>query len=175
MKVLFIALIFVFSLSSFASATNTSYSIPDIGDTVAKSQLSQLLSCYYEIKDALINADAVAASNKAAAFVAACNGIDMKTLSTIESKIFTPLQNKLSLDARHISEVKNIEHQREHFAKLSDNMYALAKAVKLSSHPVYQDYCPMKKAHWLSNEIEIKNPYYGNQMLTCGSVTNTIK
>ncbi|HEY4936494.1 MAG TPA: DUF3347 domain-containing protein [Puia sp.] len=75
---------------------------------------------------------------------------------------------------RHIAEVQKIDHQREHFASLSLNMYTLAKSVRLSSQPVYQDYCPMKKAYWLSAEKEIRNPYYGNQMLSCGSITNTL-
>jgi hypothetical protein len=33
----------------------------------------------------------------------------------------------------------------------------------------------MKKMYWLSSEAAIKNPYYGKMMLTCGSVTETIK
>jgi hypothetical protein len=32
-----------------------------------------------------------------------------------------------------------------------------------------------KGADWLSKEKEIKNPYYGSQMLNCGSVEETIK
>jgi hypothetical protein len=51
----------------------------------------------------------------------------------------------------------------------------MAKGVKLSSEPIYQQYCPMKKAAWLSNESAVKNPYYGSSMLTCGNVTDTIK
>jgi hypothetical protein len=53
-------------------------------------------------------------------------------------------------------------------------MTVLAKAVKLSSEPVYQVYCPMKKANWLSSSKEIKNPYFGSAMLTCGKVVETI-
>ena len=33
----------------------------------------------------------------------------------------------------------------------------------------------MKKAYWLSNDITIKNPYFGGTMRDCGKVTNTIK
>jgi hypothetical protein len=36
-------------------------------------------------------------------------------------------------------------------------------------------YCPMKKANWLSSSATIKNPYYGNSMLTCGKVVETLK
>jgi len=31
-----------------------------------------------------------------------------------------------------------------------------------------------KGANWLSKEEAVKNPYYGSQMLTCGSVQETI-
>lgn len=43
------------------------------------------------------------------------------------------------------------------------------------NHAVYYQYCPMKKAYWLSMEKEIKNPYYGSSMLTCGKVIETKK
>jgi hypothetical protein len=36
-------------------------------------------------------------------------------------------------------------------------------------------YCPMKKASWLSDSKDIRNPYYGANMLDCGSVKTTIK
>ncbi|MCW3118020.1 MAG: hypothetical protein JWM28_2102 [Chitinophagaceae bacterium] len=41
-------------------------------------------------------------------------------------------------------------------------MHVLAKKAKLSPEPVYQQYCPMKKASWLSNNKTIQNLYYGN-------------
>jgi len=61
---------------------------------------------------------------------------------------------------------------------LSKNMYELIKVSK-SETPVYYQHCPMandgKGANWLSKENAIKNPYYGSQMLTCGSIVETIK
>ena len=139
------------------------------------SSLSPLLHSYYELKDALVKGDATAAATKAAELLKAVNGVDMKTLSPGEHKAFMPLQEKLSFDARHISEVKDISHQREHFASLSLNMATLAKGAKLSDQPIYKDYCPMKKMYWLSAEAAIKNPYYGNEMLTCGQVKETLQ
>ncbi|HCN85107.1 MAG TPA: hypothetical protein DIT07_16040 [Sphingobacteriaceae bacterium] len=73
-----------------------------------------------------------------------------------------------------MSESKDIKHQREHFAAFSNNMIALAKVSKLSSQPIYQLYCPMKKSSWLSSEKTIKNLYYGKAMLTCGSILQTL-
>jgi hypothetical protein len=82
--------------------------------------------------------------------------------------------NALLKDATPISETKDIKVQREHFTNLSNNMASLAKSVKLTTEPIYQAYCPMKKANWLSNDKAIKNPYYGSAMLTCGKVVETI-
>ena len=143
--------------------------------TVPQSNLSQLLSLYYDVKNALVNADAATASAKAGELLNAINTMDVKSLSANDKKAFATVQNKLEYDARLISEVKELSHQREHFANLSKNMYTLAKSAKLSTQPVYEQYCPMKDAYWLSNESAIKNPYYGSRMLTCGSVKDTLK
>jgi hypothetical protein len=129
---------------------------------------TQLLNSYYNIKNALVAGNANTASIKADEFVKALNSIDTKIINEAT-------RDALLKDASHISETKDIKHQREHFASFSTNMYTLAKAVKLTGDPVYYAYCPMKKAHWLSSEPAIINPYFGNAMLTCGKVEETLK
>ena len=136
-------------------------------DSIGQRQLSQLLTQYYQLKDALVAGNGNNASTAAQEFIKTANGIDYKLIS--EGNI-----NALLKDATPISETKEINKQREHFANLSNNMATLAKAVKLTSAPVYKQYCPMKKTYWLSNDKAIKNPYYGNAMLTCGNVVETI-
>jgi hypothetical protein len=136
---------------------------------------SQVLQSYYDVKNALVNGDAATASAKATVMVKSLGAVDMKTLSEADHKAFMSLQEKLNFDAQHISASNDIAQQRDHFSSLSNNIYTLAKAVKLSADPVYQEYCPMKKMYWLSSESAIKNPYYGKSMLTCGKVTDTIQ
>jgi hypothetical protein len=136
--------------------------------------LTPLLVSYYDIKDALIKSNSADAATHAATFLKAVNGVDMKSLPAADMSTFMAAQEKLAFDARHISESKDIAHQREHFANFSVNFFKLAKAVKLTDKPVYYAYCPMKKSYWLSSEDVIKNPYYGSQMLTCGKVTETL-
>jgi hypothetical protein len=138
------------------------------------SSLSSLLSSYYGVKDALVTSNSPDAATHAAEFLKAINEVDMKTLDKPEMDGFMLSQEKLAFDARHILESKDIAHQREHFANFSMNFFKLAKAVKSSDKPVYYAYCPMKKSYWLSAEAAIKNPYYGNQMLTCGKVAETL-
>lgn len=138
--------------------------------TLAKTEAdkSQLLDLYYNIKDALVAGNSSEAATKATAFVATLQAIDEKAISSDN-------RNALLKYAGLIAATKELQHQREHFADFSINMAALLKTVKLTDKPVYQAYCPMKKAYWLSNTKEIKNPYYGSAMLTCGKVTDTIK
>lgn len=136
-------------------------------DSQQQNQLSQVLTQYYNIKDALVAGNGTNASANAEQFIKTLNTIDYKVVS--ESNV-----NALLKNATSISETKDIKKQRDQFANLSNNMAALAKAVKLSSQPIYQVYCPMKKANWLSNDQAIKNPYYGNAMLSCGKVVGTI-
>ena len=144
-------------------------------DSTKTTPLSQLLNSYYGIKNALVSSDAKTAATNAGGLLTAINSVNMKALSEADMNVFMPLQEKLAFDAKHISENNGIAEQREHFSSLSNNIYKLAKAVKLSAEPVYQEYCPMKKMYWLSSEAAIKNPYYGNMMLTCGKVTETLK
>lgn len=138
-----------------------------VTDESARQQLSQLLSSYYNIKNALVSGDATSAASNAAQFLRTVNTIDFKVIS--EGNIHI-----LSKDAGKVSGTKDLKKQREYFADLSSNMAAVAKAIKLGNQPIYLQYCPMKKASWLSSEKQIRNPYYGSSMLTCGKVTEKL-
>lgn len=135
---------------------------------------AQLLSSYYGIKDALVEADSKKAAENATTFISRADAINSDLLTEQEQKAFQAIVIKLKKDAEQIAGGKNAETQRKYFQTLSDNMFILAGSIKLSDQPVYQQYCPMKKAYWLSNEPTIKNPYYGKQMLNCGKVTKTM-
>ena len=146
-----------------------------ITDALKQSSIQGLLPIYLEIKNALVNNDANLASAKAADFSKALESVDGRTLSAKESDAYVAVKEKLSADTKSIAEAKDLGKQRGSFSTLSLNMWELAKSVKLSGEPLYQQFCPMKKTTWISNEPAIKNPYYGKQMLTCGKVNNTIQ
>lgn len=138
------------------------------------TQSPSLLSNYYAVKNALVNSDATNAAKAAGDFVLAVKTIDVKSLTTGEQNAFTAVQAKLVADANSIATTKDIAKQRAAFQTLSANMITFVKASK-TAKPTHIAYCPMKKAYWLSAEQAIKNPYYGNSMLTCGNVTETLK
>ena len=78
-------------------------------DSTKQYQLPQLLTYYYNIKNALVAGDPASASTNAQAFVKAANSIDYKVIS--EGNIHI-----LANDAGKIAETKDIKKQREYFS-----------------------------------------------------------
>ena len=130
-------------------------------------QLSTIFISYTNLKNALVASYAASAALNANQLLRSINTIDFKLIS--EGNIHI-----LAKDAGNISSTKDLKKQRQYFSNLSSNMVAVAKSFKLSETPIFVQYCPMKKASWLSSEKEIKNPYYGSTMLACGEVTETL-
>jgi hypothetical protein len=143
-----------------------------------QNQTQAIFDNYFSLKDALVKTDAATASSNATTLLASLNTIDMGKMKMEEHMAFMKVEKDLKMDVQHISESKEIDHQRDHFISLSKNMIALIKASK-SNTAVYVQHCPManegKGADWLSKENAVKNPYYGNMMLTCGKTVETIK
>jgi len=85
---------------------------------------------------------------------------------------------KLTSDAAEITLASDIAAQRKSFASLTDNLISLLKETGLDSGKLYVSHCPMalndKGAYWVSNSKEIRNPYFGENMLNCGSVKEVI-
>ena len=145
-----------------------------------KAQFAPILAAYYEIKNALVADNAVLAATKAKAMKTALDAIDTKSWIAKDRVFYEPLAKKLETDAEHIGDnAKKIDHQREHFITLSNNITSVTKTLKINAETTYLQFCPMandgKGAFWLSQENKVKNPYYGKSMLTCGSVKETLK
>jgi hypothetical protein len=137
-------------------------------DTTGKTGLQGLLEAYLEIKDALVAGNAANASEKSKQFQNLASSLNEKATGVSNLAV-------LAKAAEVMGATQELKQQRELFASFSMEMYNLTKAVKPGTAPIYLQYCPMKKASWLSKEPAIKNPYYGDAMLTCGRVTETLK
>jgi hypothetical protein len=159
--------------SSQVSNTNSSNeqkSTPTINDVV---------SGYLRLKDALTNDNGDDAASAAKEMGEALVKVNESALAADQKKIYGDVKDDIKEHAEHIgANGSNIEHQREHFDMLSQDMIALVKASG-TSKTLYKDFCPMynnkKGASWLSDTKEINNPYYGKQMPKCGEVKEEIK
>jgi hypothetical protein len=80
--------------------------------------------------------------------------------------------------AATISGTSDLKAQRLAFARLNEAFIALLKNTGLDSGNLYVAHCPMalddEGASWVSHTKEIRNPYFGDSMLTCGSVTEIL-
>ena len=138
------------------------------------SGVSQVVSDYMALKDALVE------TNKDAAAKAG-NKLN-NTLSTFDVSSYTSEQQDELKDiledakeqAEHIGK-SEMDHQREHFKTLSKDMIDMV-AITGTTTTLYQQFCPMydKGSAWLSMSKDVKNPYYGEKMLTCGKVQKEI-
>jgi hypothetical protein len=149
-----------------------------IANAQSNTNIKKVLDAYIQLKDALVKSDGTSSSSASKTLLTSIQEVNMNELNTETHTQWMKVVNDLKEDAEHISDTKEITHQRDHFMSLSKNLYAVIKVSK-SETPIYYQFCPMankgKGANWLSLENKIKNPYYGNQMLTCGKVVETIQ
>lgn len=163
-----------------ADITRTEEGKPEFTvDEVFSEQLEQFFSSYIELKDAYIESDAGKVKREASEAIESLGKVDMNLVEGSALTDWTVYRDELSRELNNIRQAGDIEKQREHFSKLSYSLYKAIKAFGLGGATAYYDFCPMafndKGAYWLSDKKEIRNPYFGDQMLTCGSVEETIR
>jgi uncharacterized lipoprotein YehR (DUF1307 family) len=169
-----LAIVFTFSLTACGNSkqkgeearTEATGSLKSETSSASKQQVGKVLKTYLAVKDALVQTDGEAASTSALELV------------TILEKAEGDLMEKIRFDAQHIAETKEVSHQRDHFNTLSDHIYQWVKDSESNESTLYRQYCPMafnnQGAFWLSDKKEILNPYFGDRMLRCGSVKETL-
>lgn len=85
----------------------------------------------------------------------------------------------LASAASKISSASSVEDQRAAYETMSNDMMKLVKKAGLAEGKVYVQYCPMafdnKGASWLSSTEEIRNPYMGEKMMSCGENRESIQ
>ncbi|MEM6840590.1 MAG: DUF3347 domain-containing protein [Bacteroidota bacterium] len=132
--------------------------------TAEDRNLSQVIDQYLLLKDALVASNAEETQAKAT-----------KMLEVIDATNMMGVQQS----AKQIATTEDLETQRTYFDSLSVSVYELLESQSEGDKTLYKQYCPMafndRGAFWLSNAEEIRNPYFGDQMLKCGRVEETIE
>jgi len=155
------------------SETMKSETTPEVVNQPSFS-IEEIVNNYLSLKNALTKDDSNSAAKTGKALIAVMAKIDMKNLSDEQMKTYMEIADDAKEHVEHIgSNAGKIEHQREHFVLLSKDMNDLITTFG-TKQKLYQDFCPMaddtKGAIWISETKEIKNPYFGPKMLTCGSI-----
>ncbi len=143
-------------------------------DATFQQQLSGVFITYVSMKDAFVATDAAQVKAAAAKTQESLKKVDMMLLTGVAHNDWMTYSRGLEASLMEIQASDDIEAQRASFSKLSDNMYKSIKAYGLGGVKAYYEFCPMafnnEGGYWLSDVAEIRNPYFGDKMLKCGSV-----
>ena len=139
-----------------------SYSVLD------DSMMRALVAPYLKLKDELVRSDAKTSS-----------ALAKEMLVLLSDKKYAFSRTNLKAPLESLQKTEDIEVQRELFRLISNEMIQWASSTQSVSSKLYVQFCPMadnnKGAKWLSTEEEIRNPFYGDAMLTCGSVVDILE
>ena len=140
-----------------------------------------LLTNYYELKDALVASNDTMSATAAKLLIASADSLkfgDLKADSSIIQMAEGYVQS-VSAEAKALIGEPTLDAKRKSFQMISDMMYDLVRSVRYDRETVYHQFCPMAfndaGAYWLSRTSDIKNPYFGKKMLTCGEVKDSLK
>jgi Cu(I)/Ag(I) efflux system membrane fusion protein len=127
----------------------------------------------------LVNDDGAVAQKEAEQMGESLGKVDMKLLNDKEAhNHWMTVQKELKASSNAMASTSDIKEQRGHFKHLSAHMISSVQLFGVNQK-VYTNYCPMtdsnKGAYWLSLEKEIRNPYYGEAMMTCGEIKATLE
>ncbi|MCP9236326.1 DUF3347 domain-containing protein [Lewinella sp. JB7] len=137
-------------------------SAPAIADTEFADPITdKVFQNYLHLRTALVNSDAAEASKVA----------DAMTTSLVDER------PELKAIAQRIADSDDLAEQRIAFAELTtaaEDFFVDG----MKSGTFYKMHCPMAMdgagADWFSEVNEVRNPFYGDTMLKCGSVTAEI-
>jgi hypothetical protein len=126
------------------TATATSQAAP----TAKAEACCELIDRYVPVSEALAADDLVKAKSASADLAKQADADGMATVAKA---------------AHAIGDAKDISAARESFKGLSAELEPMADGV---SYVVMT--CPMAQADWIQTDKNVRNPYYGKSMLTCG-------
>ncbi len=136
-------------------------------------QLDTLLSKYMTLKDGFVKTDTISVDQYTEAMVAHVEKIDSVNLPTDAQSKWREYKKMLIRSAQTLKASSKMEEKRISFENISQEMYAIINDFGAKT-TLYKQYCPMahhsKGGYWLSLQQEIRNPYFGDQMLECGEV-----
>lgn len=138
--------------------------VPAVEVELRDTSINQAFKYYEDLKNVLVTSNASEARIAAAELGAALRKIKGSENTAV-------LADKIAAST-------NLSEQRTSFTALSNDVITLFKQSEISSGNIYVQYCPMANegegGYWLSSQAEIMNPYYGDEMLHCGEVKETI-
>lgn len=147
-------------------------------DPTFQSQLEKVYKTSLHLNDAFVASDFEEVKEAVAPVQEAISKVDMKLVKEKAHMDWMSNLSDLNMSLDKIKNSNKISEQRKYFSTFNDALYKSIKAFGIGGEAVYYQHCPMalnnSGASWLSDSKEIKNPYFGNKMLKCGSVKEVL-
>jgi hypothetical protein len=147
-------------------------------DPAVKKFINTIITRYLFIKNGLAGENIAEAKTGAVQLNNAIIKFDKSLFTSLQKKEFDKHADDTKEQLQAIVSGNTIEAQRASFSVLSQHIYELVKVFG-TDRMIYRDHCPMafdnQGAIWLSETKEIKNPYLGSDMRTCGTVQEIIQ
>lgn len=137
-----------------------------------------LFSEYFSLKNALVLSDLNEAKVKSSALGKSIYKIENNAFQTVSDNYSLWNKEVLQNTLKEMGGANNLKGIRSGFQIVSELFIQLLEVEGSIGDTAYIQFCPMannnKGANWISQKSEIRNPYYGENMLTCGEVIKQI-
>lgn len=144
-----------------------------------KQSLKPLLDEYLLLKDALVADQLPRAQTIAVSLQDLLGEVNMTNFNGVAHNSWMRYHLETEKALKSFNLADDIAEAREAFEDLSDQFVYLAKSFGPFEQTLYIQHCPMANndngANWISKDEQIRNPYFGESMLTCGQVEEKIK
>ena len=138
-----------------------------------RAQMGKVVEAYLPLKDRMV-ATEPADETLLVTLKTTLAEVDMMQVKGDAHAYWMQQMEAIEAHANALLKKDNVEAQREQFGFLSQALINALTAFGVDG-TYYVQYCPMAfdnaGANWLSNEEQIRNPYFGDLMMKCGSVT----
>lgn len=155
------------------------YDFRDSTPKAFRQQLDAVIHAYLSLKEGLVEANDEVTARYSSELLEALQNVNDDLLKGVAKTFWEEKKEFLFKHAQLGKEATTISGKRENFVYLSQPLIKIVEAYHPGDIKLYVNYCPMannnKGAYWLSAKENIRNPYFGDAMLTCGEVVKTIE
>ena len=155
---------------------------------VFNTAFSEMMSAYFNLKDALVEWDTIKADQAAYILAQRADSLPVGTIRGDSNIVNTARSLAASIggDAQGLVGEGDIVQKRRALNILTDELYNLVRTVRYDGEIIYHVRCPMafndsEEGYWLSNNPKIINPYLGDKhpvykakMIGCGEISDSL-
>tara|TARA_R110000822_G_scaffold277603_1_gene399627 strand:- start:514 stop:1233 length:720 start_codon:yes stop_codon:yes gene_type:complete len=144
-----------------------------------KNALQEVVQAYLLLKDAFVMGDLKKIDDASAIMEQRVAAVGSNTLQEYGLAAWDQHSKLYCEKLKELRHIKGLEEKRSYFSHISEVIYCTIKSFDMKDGlELYATFCPMafdgKGAYWISEDKEIRNPYYGDKMLKCGKIEEVL-